>query len=68
MGEPTPPDIEQVLEQARIILMQMRRTGWIGEVAVVVGGNQLQVEERLRRRQKPVKLDSRSSSVVEVVG
>lgn len=67
MGEPTPPDIEQVLEQARIVLMRMRRDEWLGEVAVVVGGNQLQVEERLRRRQKPVKVECRGASVVEIV-
>lgn len=61
----TPPDIEQVLEQTRMVLLQMCRDGWVGEVAIVVGGNQLQVEERPRRKRKPVK--RLQGSVIEVV-
>lgn len=67
MAEAT-PEIERILEQARAAMIQMRRDGLVGEIAIVVGGNQYQVEERPRRRHVPVKLTDRGSSVVEVVG
>lgn len=54
----TPPDIEQVLEQLRGILMRWQSDGTLGEVVVVVGGNQYQPEERPTRRHTPVKRES----------
>ena len=69
MSTPSPePELDQVLEQAREALARMYRDGWIGEVAIVMGGNQFQVEERPRRRHAPVKRVFRKDSVVEAVG
>lgn len=61
------PEIEDVVEQARDALMRMYRDGWVGEVAIVVGGNQYQVEARPRWRYVPVKRHDSKSSVIETV-
>lgn len=59
----TPSDIEQVLEQVRVILVQWQADGELGEVAIIVGGNQYQPEERPTKRHKPVRRVSGSQIV-----
>ena len=54
----SPPDIEQTLEHVRAILVRWQMEGKLGEVAVIVGGNQYQPEERPTTKHPPVKRES----------
>lgn len=51
----TTPEDDEVLAQVRELLIAWRRTGSIGEIAVVRGYNQTQVEERPRIKLPAVK-------------
>lgn len=51
----TPSEVEQVLEQMREVLLRWHCDDTLGEVAVVRGYHQLEVEERPRRKHKAVK-------------
>lgn len=51
----TPPDIEQVLDQLREVLIRWHREDTLGEVAIVRGYHQWQVEERPKRKHEAVK-------------
>lgn len=64
----TPPEIEQILEQMRDVLMRWHKEDLLGEVAVVRGGQGLQVEERPIHRHPTVKRESKRAGYVERVG
>ncbi len=54
MAAPTPQEIEDVLEQMREVLIRWHRGGVVGEVTVVSGRNQYQLEECPRHKHRPV--------------
>lgn len=64
----TPADIEQVLEQMRIALVRWHEADTLGEIAIVRGGVEYQVEERPKRRHKPIKRESQGMSVIDKSG
>lgn len=51
----TPLEIEQVLEQVREALLAWHENDTLGELAVIRGYHQLQLEERPRRKHDAVK-------------
>jgi hypothetical protein len=51
----TPCEIEQVLEQMREVLLRWHTEDTLGEVAIVRGYHQYQLEERPRRKHDAVK-------------
>lgn len=56
----TPRDIEIAVERVRELLVRMAQEGTLGEVAVIVGGNYYQLEERITRRPAPIKRQASS--------
>ncbi len=52
----TPPlEVEAILEQLREVLLTWHETDTLGEIAIVRGGQEWQVEERPKHRHKAVR-------------
>lgn len=51
----TPPEIERILQQMRDVLTTWHEKGTLGEVAVLGGQNDWQVEERPNKRKPRIK-------------
>lgn len=64
----TPHEIEEVLEQVRDALLNWYPTESLGEIAIIRGPHQWQVEERPVRKRKPVKREQGTMKAVERVG
>jgi hypothetical protein len=62
----TPEDIETVLDQLRAVLMRWAYDDTLGEIVIVRGSNQSQIEERPIRRHEPVKRARRGQSAVTI--
>jgi len=61
-----PAEIEQVLEQMRAVLLRWHKEDTLGEVAIVRGYHQLEVEERPRRKPfKAVKREDGGKAIIK---
>lgn len=62
-----PPDIEQVLDQLREVLIRWQRQKKRGEVAIVCGPNDFEVQERPMVKLPRVRREASGSSILEKV-
>jgi len=60
-----PEDVENVLDQLRAVLLRWAREDALGEIAIVRGSNQTQIEERPIRRHEPIRRARRGQSYIK---
>lgn len=64
----TPAEIESVLEQMRMVLLRWHENDTLGEIAIVRGGQEWQVEERPRHVSARVKRQTKREGYLDKVG
>lgn len=53
----TPPEVARILAQLEPVMARWYVDGTLGEVAIVCGNHELQIEERPKRRHEAVKYE-----------